>query len=189
MLKHIILALSLLWTSQAVAADHVGPRYEWFYDIGYLHAIGGSPTAWSETIDGVETFHFIQTNRTDLYVELYDASRQLYVRLFADRMTMKLAHEAYFTFFQAGNWDDRRMYSYRYSDGSIAYLLIGPSEVWKWVRPGQPTVYLRETFRNGDQIQLFNARDNYTLSLLDGQFWLKQGDGAWAKIADASWGL
>ena len=189
MLKHFFLALSILWTSHAAASEHVGPRYEWFYDIGYFHAIGGGTTAWSETIDGVETFHFVQTDRNDLYVELYDESRQIYVRLFADRMTLKGPSDGYFSFFQAGNWDDRRMYSYRNADNSYSYFLIGPSEVWKWVRPGQANVYLRETFRNGEQVQLYNAAQDYTLSLLDGQLWFKQGNGAWTKLADASWGL
>lgn len=189
MLTRFILALSLLWTSHVFAADHVGPRYDWFYDIGYFHSLGGGTNAWSETIDGQEVYHFVQTNRTDTYVELYDASRRIYVRLFADRMTLKRPEDAYFSYFQAGHWDDRRMYSYRNADQSYSYFLLQPQEIWKWVRPGEANVYLRETFRNGDQIQLYNAREGYTLSLLDGQLWYKADGGTWAKLADASWGL
>lgn len=187
MLKFIILALSLLGTSQAFA-DHVGPRYDWHYDGGYFHALGGSPTGWSETINGVESYQFIQTNRTDTYVELYDSSRRVYIRLFADRMTLKNPQDGSFGYFRAGHWDDRRLYSYQVSGGT-AYFLLKPSEVWQWTRPGMANVYLRETLRNEAQIQLYNAREDYTFSLLDGELWFKPSGGQWAKVTDASWGL
>lgn len=189
MLNRLILALAVLWSSHGLAGEHVGPKKDWHYDIGYFHYIGGPSQAWSETIDGVESFQFVQTNTTASYTELYDASRQIYVRLFDDRMTLKRPEDDSFSFFEAGHWDDRRFYVYKLPDGSTAYFLLQPSEVWRWVRPNQANVYLRETLRNDEQVQLYNAREDYTLSLLDGQLWFKASGGAWTKLADAAWSL
>ena len=65
MLSRFIFVLDLLWTTGAQASVIVGPRYDWHYGTGYFHAIGGPETAWSETIDCVETFTFVQTARND----------------------------------------------------------------------------------------------------------------------------
>ena len=48
-------------------------------------------------------------------------------------------------------------------------------------------VYLRETLRNDDQVQLYNAREGYTLSLMDRELWIKHDGGNWAKFTDAAW--
>lgn len=186
MIRRLLIALSFLWTSHALASVPVGPRYEWFYANGYFHAAGG--TAWVEVMNGVDSYNFVQTQRNDSFVELFDASRSLYVRLYPQAMYLKGQGETNFRKYYDGHWDDRRFYVYTVNS-QTAYFLLGTSEVWRWVRPGEANVYLRETLRNNDQVQLYNAHDGYTISFTDGQIWMKKDGQSWYKYTDGKWAL
>ncbi len=66
-------------------------------------------------------------------------------------MQIKFPNEA-FKFFRNGNWDDRRLYTYKNEQNETAYFNLKTAQIWHWVRPGQQKLYMREILRNNDQI-------------------------------------
>ena len=54
-------------------------RFFWRHGDGFFEFHGNS--RWSETAPGGGTFHFVETYRTDHYVELFDKGRECTVRL------------------------------------------------------------------------------------------------------------
>jgi len=180
------LALGLLFFGLATigkASPHVSLRYDWFHSGGYFHAVSGTGGGWIETLGANEAFYFKQTERNDTYVELYDATRNLAVRLYGDAMYLKASGESQFHHFYSGGWDDRRLYS----AGQFSYFSLKTAQIWHWVRPGQQTLYMREILRNGDQVQLYNGAEGVTISLLENGIWMKKDGGQWFSYSSGRW--
>lgn len=183
-----ILGLSLAAAPQAAEASvRVGPRYDWFHSGGYFHAVAGAGGGWIETIGDTESFYFQQTDRNDTYVELFDASRSMSVRLYADAMYLKAAGEADYRLFYYGHWDDRRLYGDPTPGAPVAYFDMKTAQIWHWVRAGAQTLYMREILRNDDQIQLYNGAEGLTVSLMDNAVWMKKDGFAWFRYSAGAW--
>ena len=69
-----------------VASVHAEERNYWRHSHGHFANTKGN--RWEEKKDD-DTYHFVETDRTDHYVELYDKSRDCTVRLFSDRCMVK----------------------------------------------------------------------------------------------------
>lgn len=190
MLHRIIFALSFVgFALQAQASVPVSARNDWQYQdgAGYFHVDQGGGGSWTETINGVPTFHFTTSARTNDYVLLYDASRQFYVWLYPVNAYIKGPGDAAPRLLRTGHWDDRRIFTYRLSDGAVNYFNLYPGKVWRWARNGivgQTT----EILRNNDQIQIYDATTHHTFSLMDNAVWAKPDGGTWYKLADGAWG-
>ncbi len=187
MLNSLLLALAFCWTSYAQATVVVGPRLDWFYGKNYFHNVQGGGGAWIETIDARDTFYFREVARNDAYVELFDATRDMHVRLYANSMYLLASGEAQYRLFYQGHWDDRRLFYYTLPNGQPAYLNMFTSEIWHWVQSGNETLYVREILRNDDQIQVYVGQEGYTLSIMDTQIWKKFDGGVWFKLTDGHW--
>ena len=175
------------WAAESQATVKVGPRYDWFYDNGNFHAVAGGAGMWIETIDAQEAYYFKQSDRNETFVELFDATRNLYVRLYGQSMSLRGPGETQFSFFRAGHWDDRRLYNYTLPGAQPAYLNLKTAEIWHWVRTGAQIHYLREILRNDDQVQLYDGMDQMTISLMDNEIWLKKDGFNWFKYSAGSW--
>jgi hypothetical protein len=81
------------------------PRLRWAHSEGSFAHAGGSH--WVERNDrGEVTFRFREERRTADYVELFDSSRDLFVRLYGDRMLLRAPDLGYadWTLFYHGGW-------------------------------------------------------------------------------------
>ena len=93
----------LLTAVPAVTAASATARQAWLYNRGSFKAVGGS--SWIEKNPTGE-FHFRETVRTGQYLELYDASRQMTVRLDASSMYWKTAGQKNWNYLYHGRWAD-----------------------------------------------------------------------------------
>ncbi len=60
---------------------------------------------WSEVFKDGGEIRFLEVASTPEYVELYDAARDIGVRLYSDKMTLKQPRMKEFIFFRKGAWD------------------------------------------------------------------------------------
>jgi len=84
----------------------LGERAEWAYETspeGASGALRNTGENWTETRSDGITYRFAETGRTAEYVELYDSSRGLHVRLYADRMEWGRDGQQW-TRGQSGSW-------------------------------------------------------------------------------------
>jgi hypothetical protein len=188
MIFALIFQILSAFVSPARADVPVTHRYDWQYQdgAGYFHADQGGQGSWTETINGVPTFHFVQSERTNDYVKLYDASRQFYVWLYAVNAYLQGPGDAAPHFLRTGHWDDRRLLVYKLSDGATNYFNLYPGKVWRWARNGIVTD-VKEILRNDQQIQVYDATTHHTFALMDRELWAKPDAGTWYKLADSTW--
>jgi hypothetical protein len=71
--------VALLWATPASAAD----RNYWRHSKGHFENTEGNK--WVEKAEKDATHNYVEKERTEKYVELYDKSRDAWVRLFDDR--------------------------------------------------------------------------------------------------------
>jgi hypothetical protein len=90
-------ALALVFCSSVTAAER---RY-WRHSTGHFENTTGNE--WVEKINE-KTWHFKEVKRTDAYVELYDKTRDLYVRLHNNKCWVKAAGKDYEDYYD-GKWD------------------------------------------------------------------------------------
>lgn len=182
----LFLALSL--SSTALATVPVTSRNDWFSEDGtdLFHADQGGGGTWTETLNGVATNHFTQVARTDDYVQIYDASHGVHIFLYSANSWISQGGGAT-QFLRDGHWDDRRLFSYRLSDG-IHYFNLYPGKVWRYARPSGSVTYVNEIRRNNDYIQVYDSVSHHTFSLFDNEVWAQPDGGTLYKLADGSWG-
>jgi hypothetical protein len=99
--RHSILAmaaclLTLAWVSTASAAE----RNYWKHSDGHFENTTGNN--WVEKIKG-NTNRFKEVERTERYIELYDAGRDCTVRLFNDRCMVKFGNKKFEEYYN-GRW-------------------------------------------------------------------------------------
>lgn len=172
-------------TLAAQASVPTKNRTDWFYANGYFHKDQGQQT-WTETIGSTPQYHFTEAARTDAYIQLYDSSRDLHVWLYADAYYVRQHGSSTTQRFGNGHWDDRRLYTYRLTDG-LYYFNLYPGKGWRWARPSGYLSVATETLRNDQQIQVYDATAKTTFSFLDTQIWAKVDGYNWFKLADAAW--
>jgi hypothetical protein len=97
----IVVVFGLFGTAlQATAA--VEARARWQYDNGQFEQLTGSN--WLETDDTGGRAEFREVTRNMDYIELYDQSRDIAVRLYARQMYLKQPGEQQFQYFRNGQW-------------------------------------------------------------------------------------
>ena len=190
-MRNILIMLAALvgFAASARASVLTTIRNDWVSDdlTDTFHADQGGGGSWTETLNGAAAFHFVTRERTDGYVLIYDASRDLYVWLYPTAFYLKAPGDAAARIFRNGHWDDRRLYGYHLSDGSFNYLNLYPGNVWRWARASGVITNARETLRNNDQIQVYDDASHFAFSLMDKEVWGKFDGGAWFKLADGAW--
>lgn len=182
------LFLGLSLSGAALATVPVTSRSDWVSEDGtdLYHADQGGGGTWTETVNGAATYHFRELERTNDYVKLYDDSRGVYIFLYATNSWINQG-AAGTQFLRNGHWDDRRLFSYRLSDG-IHYFNLYPGKVWRYARPSGGVTYVNEVRRTNDYIQVYDPVTHHTFSLFDGEVWAQPDGGTLYKLADGSWG-
>jgi hypothetical protein len=89
--------VTLAWVGTAAAAE----RDYWRHSRGHFENTVGNK--WVEKIDD-RTHRFMEVERTQKYVELYDASRDCTVRLYNDRCMVKKSGKPRFEEYWNGRW-------------------------------------------------------------------------------------
>lgn len=184
--RSFFLGLILMFFSTLVSAQIKGPRKDWFYGNNYFHYVHGTAGGWLETQDGRETFGFKETARNDKYIELYDSTRKIHVRLFDNEMKIFRPGDQLFKKLYDGHWDDRRMMIYT----QTSYFLLHTAGIWHWMRPDHQKIMFREVLRNNDQIQIYNGAEKLTFSLTGTKIYAKRDGGTWQEFSPhAKWAI
>ncbi len=155
-----------LVSSIAFGYAYTGTKNSWFYPGGYFLNMDG--VGWTETQNGHTAFSFRQLAKTSEYVEIYDDSRHMHVRIHDSFFELRLDSAVNFTFFKNGGWDDRRILRLN-PDDSVNYFEMGTGGIWKWHWWGSndPKLY-KEIGRGGDFILLYDAQNDVHITILDG---------------------
>jgi len=82
-------------------SSHAADRIVWEYDGGYIVNTQGQ--AWVERGPGAN-FTFRETDRNSDFVELFDNSRSMYVRLYNDRLLFRRVTDSDWSFNKPGHW-------------------------------------------------------------------------------------
>ncbi len=99
----IAITLCLLLGLQATAADETA-RAKWRYDDGQFEQ--GQGKNWIETFDNGGNCYFQEVSRNRDYIEIYDKSRDIAVRLYKTKMYLKQPNSNTFDYFRDGKWID-----------------------------------------------------------------------------------
>ena len=98
---------SIPWLSACVlvltfaTAVQARERQYWRYHGGHFENTSGN--RWEERA-GDATYHFTEIERTEKYVELFDKSRDEYVRLYDDRQEDRKGADRHFHELRKGEW-------------------------------------------------------------------------------------
>jgi hypothetical protein len=92
-----VAVLLLLCPSQS----HAGDRIVWEYEGGYIENTQGQ--TWIERSPNAN-FAFRETDRNNDFVELFDNSRNLFVRLYNDKLFFRRATDPDWSFNKPGRW-------------------------------------------------------------------------------------
>ena len=85
----------------SASPSHAADRIVWEYDGGYIENTQGQ--TWIERSPGAN-FTFRETDRNNDFVELFDNSRSLYVRLYNDKLFFRRATDPDWSFNKYGRW-------------------------------------------------------------------------------------
>jgi hypothetical protein len=86
------------------AAHAENNRVSWRHSEGHFEQVAGGK--WVEKSPTNSTWHFEEQDRTDEFVQLYDASRDCHVRLSRDRCMVKFGDGRYEQYY-SGKWANR----------------------------------------------------------------------------------
>jgi hypothetical protein len=170
----------------AAAAVPVKTRTDWYCDDGHFHKEASSQT-WIGSVDGWPRCRFVETTRNGTYVELYDATQHLGIRLFATAMLRKKYDDLLFTFFRSGHWDDRRVWAFHDDDSRTGFFQLRADEVWRFVEPERRPRYVRELCRDERWIFLFDGDSEVTYALSADALYSRQRNDAWVKVRAGGW--
>jgi len=81
--------------------SHAGDRIVWEYEGGYIENV--QVQTWVERSPNAN-FAFRETGRNLDFVELFDGSRNLYVRLYNDKLFFRRATDSDWTYIKPGRW-------------------------------------------------------------------------------------
>ena len=81
--------------------SRAGDRIVWEYEGGYIENTQGQ--TWVERSPNAN-FAFRETDRNNDFVELFDNSRSLYVRLYNDRLFFRCVSDSGWAFNKFGKW-------------------------------------------------------------------------------------
>jgi hypothetical protein len=185
-MKRILFSLGLFFLANHALAL---PNVAWFYDGGYfvrdIHSGG-----WIETIGNAEAFYFTETQRTETYVDLFDATRGMTVRLQKDAMFLRAQGEPSLRFFKWGSWDNRRFFGYDLGGGRSGYYLLIGARMYRHVLVdnGQKTTsYLRDNGRSSTTLNLLFPRTDAHYAIVGNDVFINTGASRWVKIYSGSW--
>jgi hypothetical protein len=98
--RSLLLAVACVVTAVIATPALAASRDYWRHSRGHFENTSGNK--WVEKKEG-DTFRFVETERTENYVELYDAGRDCTVRLFDNRCMVKFGKKPFEKYYN-GSW-------------------------------------------------------------------------------------
>lgn len=173
-------------------------RSHWVHSDGSFRAVGGNQ--WNEyDAQGAIKFRYVETQRNPQYIELYDASREGFARLYANKAMGKhplLSGNQWIDVLyggwkgsppgQAGNTPQKRV-RWDYSGGYVYHV---SGDEWRERQGGKLHATFTEQERTAEYIQLYNAQASLWVRLTDDAMHLFNGhhrDAGWQEYRGGKW--
>ncbi len=187
----LVTVLAALFSLGAQANPIVSGRNAWFFNGGYF-VKGIASQSWSQTVEGQDRYQYVEDERTNQYVGLYDASRKLNVRLYADRMEVSGPTSALYDLERTGHWDDRRIFVWSETpqQKSHGMFQLYAGQIYKEVlvvNNKVTNIYYREQYRDDQYIQILNPQNNLMLTLTNGEVDTKTATGFLRALFRGNW--
>lgn len=165
--KIFLVALGL--TGSLASARNTIPtaRLDWFHSSGHFHSLAFGPgrtgDSWVEQI-GNTRYQFQERMRNQDYVEIYDPSRKVAVRLFSDHCELKFDDQLNYLPLYSGGWDTRRIFYTAQNPGGRPYFQQIQNNQWWFVPAGTNGPLTFDTIeRTNDKIVLRGHGRTYWL--------------------------
>jgi hypothetical protein len=148
--------------------------------------------SWTETINGTVAFHFRQTQLTSEYVQLWDASRQVSVRLYLDGRGVWVKDPTWtdYVYFYPGHFDHRDIWTYP-SGSYRGAIFMDPLNRWVEVAPdgqgGSVQFYFREYDRDDTYVYLYDDSRHVAMAISWQQGFLAWNGGNWQTWRPGTW--
>jgi hypothetical protein len=97
--RSLLLVIACAAVAVIAAPALAAERDYWRHSDGHFENTAGNK--WVEKIGG-NTHRFVETERTDTYVELYDSGRDITVRLFNNRCMVKVGKKPFEKYYSGG---------------------------------------------------------------------------------------
>jgi hypothetical protein len=173
---HAFAAL-FVWASFTQAAAGQAPnRIRWEYDGGFVK----QSRLWAEKAENV-TYHFIETARNSVYVELFDPTRQYFVRLYPDKLLLRGGTGSAkkipkFARVHEGAWSDKHRVKWEYDGGFLEVEKTTPKTT-PWVETNIQGPYIFEVAKETPAyVELFDRQRDYTIRLYADQMQIYGGN-------------
>jgi Peptidase of plants and bacteria len=168
-----ILAALLLGHATSVSAQTI-ERNRWVYEGGFLQRT----RVWTEQTGQAEN-RFIECTRNSQYVELYDATRAYFVRLYNDKALIRgrngraaVRYPKYVRLYD-GRWTSKERTEWKYADGAFAE---GEATAWiEWNAAGVP-LFFSERAQTGEFVELIDPSRDYAVRLFANRLQIRGGN-------------
>lgn len=187
------LALLSAMTATSVFADPPIPSHDHWRNTNYA---GHYVRYNSQTKDYVETvnckvlWRFKALSNELNTLTLFDASRNMTVRLNYEGMYLKPAGSTTFTFYQKGTFDTRKQFQHFDNRGTYTGAITKQDGCqWIEVFPGaaRPAYYFQERSTSPQSVELFDGSRNIFVRLDNTQMFLKTGNAPYGFFKNGRW--
>jgi hypothetical protein len=148
-------------------------RNRWAYDGGFLQRT----RVWTEQTGQAQNT-FVECTRNPQYVELYDAKRSYFVRLYNDKALIRgrngRASVRYpkFARLYDGRWNSKERTEWKYADGVFA---AGEATAWIERNAAGVPLFFSERTKTADFIELFDPSRDYSVRIFANKLQIRGG--------------
>lgn len=192
-LLRLTLLLTLLSAPLSIFADPPRASHDYWRNTNYVgHYVlyDAASKTYLETINCRVAFRFTAVSNELNTLTLFDASRNMTVRLNYQGMYLKPSGAADFSFYQAGTFDTRTQFENYNPNGSLASTISKRHGcVWQeqFVGAHTPAFSFVEKSTNNDAVELFDASRNLWARLNANAIYLKSGTAPYSFFHNGRW--
>jgi hypothetical protein len=145
---------------------------------------------WVETVDCRPLWRFTVLSNEMNTLTLYDASRDMTVRLTYEGMYLKASGASGFTYYQPGTFDTRTLFEHNDANGAYTGTIIKRDGCrWEEHFPGVSGAAF--TFTQGSitpqAVEIYDGSRDLTVRMDAGSMWLKWGQGGYDFFKSGRW--
>jgi hypothetical protein len=145
---------------------------------------------WVETVDCRVLWRFTALSNEMNVLTLYDASREMTVRLTYEGMFLKPAGAADFSFYQPGTFDTRTLFEHRDANGTYSGTIIKRDACrWEERFPGGsgPAFTFTTGTATPQWVEIYDGSRDLTVRMDAGSMYLRFGQGATNFFKNGRW--
>lgn len=189
----ILLALVFLSLTKVARADPPRASHDHWRNTQYAgHYIlyDNASRSYVETVNCRVMWRFTVRSNEMNTLTLYDASRNMLVRLTYDGMYLKESGANDFTLYQRGTFDTRKQF--RHHDASGNYTgAITKGHGCSWVEylagAKSPSFRFVESASTNGYVDIYDSSRSMTVRMDNSRMYLKVGNGAFGYFKDGTW--